>query len=276
MSTSSLMTEVRRYKVIDCLRFLMAAIVVSIHTTTWRLCGLTEVAVPFFYVVSGFFLFLKMPGESKGSRARFRDWTFKALKMYLIWTAIYLPFTILGFIRDGLTLRQCILVFLRNFFFVGENFLSWPLWYLLGLVWTGTLFYVLSSLKLPLWTILAAGILFFFVPWAFSGHPDCFFWKLFRDGRLFQAFLFISLGGVAGLLKIPPLPEKWTAWIPDSVASFLRDASAIVYLTHMIFAGLLIVFFHMTDGAVLFCLSLSGSILVAVTAISVRKHALRQ
>ncbi|MBR6053779.1 MAG: hypothetical protein IKP46_00400 [Bacteroidales bacterium] len=272
------MTEERRYKVIDCLRFFMAAVVVSVHTTDWSLCGLTDAAVPFFYVVSGFFLFLKMPGGAKDNRTRFRDWTLRALKMYLIWTAIYLPFTVLGFIRDGLTFRQCILVFFRNFFFVGENYLSWPLWYLLGLVWAGALYYVLASLKCPLWTILAVGILFFFVPWAFSGHPDSLFWKLFRDGRLFRAFLFISAGGAAGLLRIPPLPVKWTAWIPDSVASFLRESSAIIYLTHMIFAGLLIVFLHMEDGAALFCLSLSGSVVAAVTAISVRKrkHALKQ
>ena len=255
-----------RYKVIDFLRLPMAVLVVIIHTTTWGLCGLTQVAVPFFCLVSGFFLFLKMPGERDGNTERFRKWTLRALNMYLVWTAVYLPFTIYGFVQDSLTLRQCVLVFTRNLFFLGENYMSWPLWYLLGLVWTGTLFYVLSKIKCPLWTILAVGILLFFVPWAFSGHPDSLFWKFFCDDRLFRAFLFVSAGGVAGVLRVPPLPEKYTAWIPDKAALYLRDTSAVVYLTHMLFAGVLMIVFHMSKGPALFGLTLLGSVLAGTAA----------
>ena len=258
------MPEGRRYKVIDCLRFPMAVLVVIIHTTTWGLCGLTQVAVPFFFMASGFFLFLKMPGERDGNTERFRKWTLRALKMYLAWTAVYLPFTIFGFVQDSLTLRQCTLVFTRNLFFIGENYMSWPLWYLLGLVWVGTLFYVFSKLKCPLWTILAVGMMLFFVPWFFSGHPDSLFWKFFRDDRLFRAFLFVSAGGLAGLLRFPPLPEKYTAWIPDKAALYLRDTSAVVYLTHMLFAGGGMIVFHMGKGPVLFGLTLACSALTAV------------
>ena len=240
----------------------MAVLVVIIHTTTWRLCGLTQVAVPFFFMVSGFFLFLKMPGEQKGNTERFGKWTLRALKMYLIWTAVYLPFTIYGFVQDSLTLRQCALVFIRNLFFLGQNYMSWPLWYLLGLVWAGTLFYVLSKIKCPLWTVLAVGVLLFFVPWVFPA--DSIFWKFFSDNRLFRGFLFISMGGAAGLLRLPPLPEKFTSRISDRTASFLRDSSAVIYLTHMLFAGVLRIVFNMSKGPVLFGLTLLGSTLAAV------------
>lgn len=258
------MSNTRKYKLIDCLRLPMAVLVVVIHTTTWRLCGLTQVAVPFFFLASGFFLFLKMPGDQEGNTERFRKWTLRALKMYLVWMAVYLPFTVYGFLQDGLTARQCLLVFVRNLLFRGEFYMSWPLWYLLGLVWAGTLFYILSKIKCPLWTILAVGVMLFFVPWAFPS--DSIFWKFFCDDRLFRGFLFISIGGVAGLLQLPPLPEKCTAWISDKATSFLRYSSAVIYLTHMLFAGVLRIVFNMSKGPALFELTLLGSMLAAVAA----------
>ncbi len=263
------------YKVIDCLRLPMAVLVVIIHATSWELYGLPRIAVPFFYMVSGFFLFLKMPGERESNTERFRKWTVRALKMYLVWMAVYLPFTIYGFVQDSLTLRQCVLVFVRNLFFFGEFYMSWPLWYLLGLVWAGALFYVLSKIKCPLWTILAVGMLLSLLPLAFSGRSDSLFWKVFCDGRLFRGFLFISIGGVAGLQRIPPLPQKWTDWISNSAAALMRDASMVVYLTHMIFVGVLRIVFHISKGPVLFGLTLLGctlaSALYLLRRISVRR-----
>ena len=43
----------KRTKGIDVMKVLMAFVVVSIHTTDWPLLGIREVAVPFFFIVSG-------------------------------------------------------------------------------------------------------------------------------------------------------------------------------------------------------------------------------
>ena len=97
----------------------MALVVVAIHTTEWKLGGLVRAAVPYFFIVSGYFLFRKLNGHQKDDLKTIRRWIFRILKMYLIWTAIYLPFTIYGFIQDDLSLKQGIFVFGRNLLFVG-------------------------------------------------------------------------------------------------------------------------------------------------------------
>ena len=260
-----------RYKGIDLLKLPMAAVVVAIHTTSWKLWGLTSVAVPFFFVVSGFFLFLKMTGERKADLERLRKWTFKALKLYLIWTAVYLPFTVYGCIQDGLSLRQALLLFFRNLVFTGENFLSWPLWYLLGLVWVGAVYYLLRALRLPLWGLIACALAIFAATYFYNPAPDSLFLKFFINKRIFSAFLFMGIGSLAGLLRIPPLTGRLLGWLPDRVALWFRDGSAVIYLTHMIFAGLLIIFLHMEKGGLLFSLSLLGSALAAAVWVGVKE-----
>lgn len=51
-----------------------------------------------------------------------------------MWSAIYLPLTIRGWIIEGGLDPTYLILCLRNFVFVGENFYSWTLWYLNGLV----------------------------------------------------------------------------------------------------------------------------------------------
>ena len=55
---------------------------------------------------------------------------------------VYLPLTILGFYKAGDGFVKSFVQFIRNVFFQGENYYSWPLWYLLSAV------YGLTILKL--------------------------------------------------------------------------------------------------------------------------------
>ena len=263
------MTQVH-YKGIDLLKLPMAAVVVAIHTTSWKLWGLTSVAVPFFFVVSGFFLFLKMTGDRKADMERLRRWTLKALKMYLIWTAVYLPFTVYGCVLDGLTIRQSLLMFFRNLVFVGEHFMSWPLWYLLGLVWVGGVFYILRAMKIPLWGLIICGLAIFAATYFYHPGPDSLFWKFFVNKRIFSSFLYMGIGCIAGILRLPPVSGRLLGWLPDRVASGFRDASTVIYLTHMIFAGLLMIFLHMEKGGLLFGLSLLAASLMSVVWILIK------
>ena len=246
----------------------MAYVVVAIHTTTSAILGLRWVAVPFFFVISGFFLFRKMPLGREQELERIRRWTLKSLKMYLIWTAIYLPFTVYGWWLDGLTWRQCILQFSRNLLFCGENYLSWPLWYLLGMVWAGTAYYLFKLCRIPLWGVLAFSALLCALPYLFDRWPDSIFWKVFPSRRLFSAFGWISLGGGLGLLHLqrPGWLNRLFHWLPDALALEFRNASVVIYLSHMVFAGLLLIFAGLDKGWMLFCLSALGASLAAIGA----------
>lgn len=290
------MTEVKRNKGIDLVKVLMAFVVVSIHTTEWPLLGIREVAVPYFFLVSGFFLFGKMTGDRATDLAAIRSWTLKILRLYLIWTAIYLPFTVFGFIRDSLSLKQCLMLFGRNLLFVGENYMSWPLWYLLAMIWSGVFVYLLRALKVPVWGMLLAGILIAAIP-HFLGDKVLFS-KLFRDSRnlVFTGPFYIALGGllrryalklplwggillfIAGLAALHFTPfalpfaasglfllakELPLSGMSDRLSKALRDGSETIYLVHMIFAGLLMLLAGMDKGWILFALT---SLLAAAAA----------
>lgn len=270
------------------MKVLMAFVVVSIHTTSWPLLGLKEVAVPFFFIVSGFFLTAKMTGDRKEDLAVLREWIFKILKMYLIWTAIYLPFTVYGFIQDGLNLKQSLILFGRNLLFVGENFMSWPLWYLLALIWSGILAYILRALKVPVWGMLLIGAGIAAIPHYLGGNA--LFCKAFKgaDNLVFTGAFYVALGGMlkryhvhipfwgglliaaAGLVGMHwtmfALPvaaagffllarELPTRFISEELSKTFRDLSETIYLVHMIFAGILMLVFGIEKGALLFGLT---------------------
>lgn len=281
------------------MKVLMAFVVVSIHTTEWPLLGIREVAVPFFFLVSGFFLFGKMTGERAADLQVIRTWTLKILKLYLIWTAVYLPFTIYGWVQDGLTWKQALAVFVRNLVFLGQNYLSWPLWYLLSMIWGGVVFYLLRAVKVPLWGMLLVGILLFAIPHVPGVVDSSLYKKLFKDGTnlVFTGPMYLAIGGllrryevrlplwggvllaVAGLVgmywyPLPALPlaaagffllakELRLPFVSDRLSRAFRDGSETIYLVHMIFAGLLILLAGLDKGALLFCLT---SLLAGITA----------
>ena len=278
----------KRTKGIDVMKVLMAFVVVSIHTTDWPLLGVRETAVPFFFLVSGYFLFRKMSWDRKADLQAIREWTFRILKLYLIWTAIYLPFTVYGFLQDGLSLKQSLMLFTRNLFFVGENFMSWPLWYLLALIWSGILAYILRALRAPVWVMLLIGAGLASIPYFLGGNS--LFCKVFKgaDNLVFTGPFYVALGGllkrsririplwagillaVAGLagMRFTPfaLPiaaagiflfarELPLPFVSDELSKAFRDVSETIYLVHMIFAGVMILFFEIEKGALLFGLT---------------------
>lgn len=281
------------------MKVLMAFVVVSIHTTEWPLLGIRDVAVPFFFLVSGFFLFGKMTGDRKEDLAAIRTWTLKILKLYLIWTAIYLPFTVYGWMQDGLTWKQAMAVFIRNLVFLGQNFMSWPLWYLLSMIWGGVLFYLLRAVNVPLWGMLLAGILLFAIPHVPGVVDSTLYRKLFKDSTnlVYTGPLYLAIGGllrrynvrlplwggvllaIAGLVgmywcSLLALPfaavgffllakELQLPFISDRLSRAFRDGSETIYLVHMIFTGLLILVAGLDKGALLFCLT---SLLAAAVA----------
>lgn len=123
----------------DVLKFILAFFVVAIH------CGLsdynysafkiTELAVPSFFIMSGYLLQYNLENKYSANRGGYFDVYLKhLLKLYVIWSIIYLPFTIYGcFINDNPMVKDIFFV-LRGWLFVGENYMSWPLWYLLALI----------------------------------------------------------------------------------------------------------------------------------------------
>lgn len=132
----------------------------------------------------------------------------KVLRLYVIWSIIYLPLTFCGWIIEGNREPAYLLCCVRNFILVGENFYSWALWYLNGLVFAlilidlllrkfsikqivkfGSVMYVLGIIltmfeghlnKLPM--IVSAAVKLYFAAFVTT-----------RNG-LFQSLIFVSIG----------------------------------------------------------------------------------
>lgn len=214
----------KEYKVLDVMKFVMAIVVVAIHTRpemsfssplVIRLFeSVYSIAVPFFFMASGFLLFRKisLPLDEAGEQ-RIKSYLKRMCRLYLVWTIIYLPLTIYGFYIDGLSPIKAVTVFIRNTLLVGENFMSWPLWYLLALIVAVSIIYMLLKLKVSKTWIVIIGVLMAFVGVGFDychNHEllnpltDLYF-KAFLKTRngFFVGFMYVALGMLcANLNKI--------------------------------------------------------------------------
>jgi len=230
-------------KGIDTLKFLFSLVVVWIHTGIGNLGGLTPWAVPFFFLASGFFLFRKLfkASDYQKKTELIAPWWRKTLRLYLLWSLIFLPFAIIGFANGHLGVSKSIALYLRNLVLVGENYLSWPLWYLLGLLWAGCLIWLAGKLRLPFWSLCVLAILLFLLPRFLHLGENEVYARIFITTRngLFVGFPYMVLGGL--IHRILPETSFWESGSWQQKTAFsLRYLSIHIYLTHMLWAGLLI------------------------------------
>ena len=232
-------TERVNYPDLDLMKLAMAFLVVEIHTRPLTgfpfaeriVEGIDVVAVPFFFVASALLCFR---GLDEGSFAdgslpgavRVRKTTGKLLRLYFVWTAIYLPVTVFGGIIRGDGFVHAVLFFIRGTLFVGENYYSWPLWYLLASVIGFTLVYLClrggvrsKRILLASSVLLLAGYCITFVQ-GWDGAPAVLsipvkaYGLVFGGSRngLFEGFFYVAMGAVLGMncsrvVEVPVLAE---------------------------------------------------------------------
>lgn len=213
------------YPDLDTAKLLMALLVVEIHTRPLEALDILErviegidvVAVPFFFIASAFLCFrglseVDFSDSSSCASIRVRKTTFKLLELYLIWTVLYLPITIFGDLLYGKDLMHGLLAFVRQTLFVGENFCSWPLWYLLaGFVAFALVYCCLRSgmalkrvVGLSFLFLLAGYFIMVVAEWSDAPRaiaiPVGIYEKLFVNTRngLFEGFFYVALGAFFG------------------------------------------------------------------------------
>ena len=143
------------YPDLDVVKLLMAFLVVEIHTRPLMgfpfaeriIEGIDVIAVPFFFLASAFLCFRGLDEASFADKAlpgaaRVRRTIGKLLRLYLTWTVLFLPVTIFGSVIHGDGLVHALAIFARGMLFIGENYYSWPLWYLLASVVGFALVYI--------------------------------------------------------------------------------------------------------------------------------------
>lgn len=130
--------KIEEYNAIDVTKFICSILVVAIHVSPLGFgdnMGLANyviqqyiarIAVPFFFIASGFFLYKKSAYENFDINIT-KNYALKLLRLYIIWSIIYLPLYIKKFLLSEKDVFHGTLRYLRDFIFTG----SWtPLWYL--------------------------------------------------------------------------------------------------------------------------------------------------
>lgn len=196
---------------IDLFKLICALLVVTIHIpmfndinselSFWTNQILARIAVPFFFISSGYFVANKITDFSK-----ILTYCKRILILYIIYTALYLPQIIYGWIKSDRNIIINIVAFIRNAFLIGSYT---QLWFFVGILVATIILYLsigkfkFSDKKLILVssTLYAIGVLgdayknlLLDIP--ILGNIMTWYYRVFETTRngLFFGFLFLSIG----------------------------------------------------------------------------------
>lgn len=218
----------RRYNSIDLFKLIMAICVVAIHTHPLEYCNssiileiyesVVRLAVPFFFMASGFLMAGRFDDnwESPNNIAVVQSTLNRIVKMYVLWTIIYLPMGIYHYIDEGYSVAGTVLYYVRGFLFVGEQYNSWPLWYLLATIYALLLILLLMKLNVKRTGMLIAGlvclILSILITWfvSYEGNMPQAVSTIqnlliisIAEGRIFTGAFYIPLGMALYKKRLP-------------------------------------------------------------------------
>ncbi|GAA4142019.1 hypothetical protein GCM10022216_22550 [Sphingobacterium kyonggiense] len=196
---------------LDLFKFVMAFLVVAIHViptidTTSLFNSLFQTilntAVPFFFITTGYLLEMKIERRGNTSKKIYYGFLKSSLKLYLIWSLIYFPLSLYGlWINNELNTRG-IGQIIKNILIKGDNYFSWPLWYLLTLVYFGLLLLIKERLKWALLVIFVLISIITIFSSLLSTYSSIFFiekvneilYSHFGGLRIVFGFLYLLLG----------------------------------------------------------------------------------
>lgn len=219
----------KNYNSIDFFKIIMAFAVVAIHTKPLEGIGgwiehrvfnaWVTMAVPFFFMASGYLLASKMKWTfADGDAQIIKRHLLKILKMYLVWMLIYSPLAIIHYISLQISPIEAALRFIRGVFFTGQQYNSWQLWYLLSTIYSLVLILlfmrkfrkteyllILSGIA----SVISVGITAFVECNNYNASWMVIVSKVINfsisDGRLFSGLVYIPIGMCIFGKRIPIL-----------------------------------------------------------------------
>lgn len=211
--------EIKNFYGIDVTKFICALLVVAIHIAPFGLNEkynwpnyivqeyLARIAVPFFFISSGFLFFRKIDKDSFSMAKAFKH-VLKLIRLYIIWTLIYGYFIIEDMKYRGQGMVRSILMFVKNFVLTGSYL---HLWYLPAVIFAISLILILLYKKCPVEKIVIFAAIFYFMGLFAQSYFGLiaplrkieWLWTILRltgkiinttrDG-LFEGFFFVGIG----------------------------------------------------------------------------------
>lgn len=166
------MAAKRQYNGLDAVKFILAIFVAMRHIVqifftaesrahlligTW----LSNLAVPAFFVISGFFLFRKVDAD-RPDRSVIAGYCKRTLFLYLVWSVIYLPIDWYNWANGESSLRDGVLTYLHSFVFSSSIV---QLWYLPALALAAFLVWLCYTHGWKIWQILVLTGVLLLVGW---------------------------------------------------------------------------------------------------------------
>lgn len=146
--------EKKQQSNVDFMKFILSLMVVCIHTgVTSRMPAeigkffnsIFNLAVPIFFVYSGYFFACNGKLIMKDKLIKYSK---HIVKLYIIWSAIYLPICIQVYTGNGWSIQECLHNYSVGFFILGQHPYSWQLWYLWSLIFIVIILYIFELFKL--------------------------------------------------------------------------------------------------------------------------------
>lgn len=209
LKNSLTLNEKTEFIMIDVFKLICALLVVCIHFNPlndinsdlnfWLTQILARIAVPFFFITSGFFGYLAMQEKTK-----FIKYIKRIIKLYLLYTIVYLPRIIYGwYVLEDFSMKT-IVRFIGAFFITSSYF---HLWYFVALIVASCIVYFLINKVKDKYIVVIASVLYvvgvlgnayknLFVDLPIIGQIISLYTEFFSSTKngLFFGFLFVALG----------------------------------------------------------------------------------
>ena len=224
-----------QYNNIDLFKFIFAIVVVMIHTTpfmdisesaSWFFSNtVANLAVPFFFVTSGFLLFGKLANCGSDRRDEtVKKYLVHIVRMYLIWCIIWIPWKALNYYNIGSFTTTDFVKYIRDIIFVSGGD---ALWYLPALATAVGIVYLLRyKLNLPKESILILSFILYIAGCLISS-----WYKMFENNIIVQTYydIFVTVdnGLLCGMVYVAIgmfIAEK------DKCSNILFDAIGFIVL----------------------------------------------
>ncbi len=159
------MTEKKQYYGLDVVKFFLAVLVAERHvvqiyfdaSSKWRILlnnWLSNLAVPVFFTIAGFFLFKKLEeGKYDSNKKHVFRYCSRIIWMYVIWSILYLP-TDMNWLTDGDITKVEVVSRVQSFLFCST---IPQLWYLPALALACLLVWLAWEKGMKIWQILVVG-----------------------------------------------------------------------------------------------------------------------
>lgn len=181
---------------IDLFKFISSILIIGIHTSLFVDINDTlnfafvdivcRLAVPFFAVCSGYFLSKSLAkSEYEAKPIKKQEW--KLIKLYVLWTVLYLLYSIPTWIKTGWMSFGAFKDFALATFKVGSHY---HLWYLISLIYALPLFYLCVKFIKNRRVLFIMMLVFYIVKalsYGYSQWLPTFLQTAFRMGNRFSA-----------------------------------------------------------------------------------------